>query len=59
MWAEAWNNGAVGCSLKVVPNYLMELDDINDHSEVSHGQVDLNAKFPEEEVQKFKQTECT
>lgn len=39
VWAEEWNNGAMGCSLKVVTSCLMDLDGINDHSEVSHGRL--------------------
>lgn len=36
----------MGCSLKVLINYLMGLDNTSDYSEVNHGQVDLNANFP-------------
>lgn len=38
----------MGGSLEVVTTSLMELGDIKGPSEVSRGQVDFNAKFPEE-----------
>ena len=39
VWPEAWENGAMSCSLSVMTNYLMGLDSINEHSEVNHRQV--------------------